>query len=315
MSDIKELQRRFSIPDVVRIEPGEGGLTRVAVTACEVQAHVYLHGAHVTHYGPPGGRAVLFMSAKSLFQPGKAIRGGVPVIFPWFGGKAGDPAAPAHGLARTTEWNLADVRQSSEGPVVLTLELTSTPQMRKLWPHEFSLRYLVTVGATLDLALEVRNTSGSAFTFEEALHTYLTVGDVRKVKIEGLAGREFLDKTDGQRRKTQAPGAMEITGETDRVYLNTADVVTVTDPQLGRRLSVEKQGSQATVVWNPWIAKAKAMADFGDEEWPGMLCIETANAAENAISLAAGQTHRMSASISSKAGATKQWEMSGGPRQ
>lgn len=314
MSDIKELQRRFSIPGVVTIEPGQGGLTRVAVTACEVEAHVYLHGAHVTHYGPQGGRAVLFMSAKSLFQPGKAIRGGVPVIFPWFGGKADDATAPAHGLARTTEWGLADVKQSTDGSVVLTLELASSQDTRKFWPHEFSLRYLVTIGPTLELALEVRNTSSSAFTFEEALHTYLAVGDVRTAQIDGLAGREFLDKTDGQRRKTQPPGLFALTSETDRVYLNTTDRVTVIDGQLGRRLSVDKQGSHTTVVWNPWIAKAKAMADFGDDEWPGMLCVETANAAENAVSLPAGQTHRMVASITRKVGATKQWEMSGGPR-
>src|SRR6185437_9954997 len=141
MTDINELQRRFSIPGIVNIEAGQGGLARVAVTTAEATAHVYLHGAHVTHFNPHGGRDVLFMSGKSFFQAGKAIRGGVPVIFPWFGAKAGDAAAPMHGFARTSEWTLADVRQGNDGAVSLTLELFSTDATRKLWPFAFSLRY------------------------------------------------------------------------------------------------------------------------------------------------------------------------------
>ncbi|HZK79901.1 MAG TPA: hypothetical protein VFC46_02515, partial [Humisphaera sp.] len=147
-------------------------------------------------------------------------------------------------------------------------------------------------------------------------HTYLTVGDVRTVAIDGLAGREFLDKTDAARRKTQPAGAISITGETDRVYLNTTDTVSVSDPVLGRKLIVDKSGSNATVLWNPWIAKAKAMADFGDDEWPGMMCVETANAADNAVKLAAGKKIQMKARIYAAAAnesrtATKQWEMTG----
>ncbi len=320
MNDTNELKRRFSVRGV-SIESGLGGLTRVAVATADAEAHVYLHGAHVTHYQPRGGRDLLFLSSRSHFEAGKAIRGGVPVIFPWFGPKAAEPSSPMHGFARTTAWELTEVRQGTGGSIAIVLELGSSPATLKLWPHDFRLRYVITIGTALDLSLEVKNTSAVGFSFEEALHTYLAVSDVRNVRIEGLGGRDYLDKTASMHRKTQTPGEIAIIGETDRVYLDSPDVVTVSDPGFGRTLTVEKDGSRSTVLWNPWIAKAKAMADFGDEEWPGMLCVETANAAENAVTLPAGQTHRMRAKIiSSPRDAqgvrppTRQWEMTQGRR-
>ncbi|HET6250427.1 MAG TPA: D-hexose-6-phosphate mutarotase [Tepidisphaeraceae bacterium] len=319
MNDINDLRRQFSIPGVVHIEPGHGGLTRVAIMTEQAEAHVYLHGAHITHYRPRAGQDVLFLSAKSLFEAGKAIRGGVPVIFPWFGAKADNATAPAHGFVRNRPWELRDIQRSPDGSVALVLELASSADTQKFWPNEFRLRYTVTVGSSLEMSLEVRNISHADFKFESALHTYLAVDDVKKVRIDGLGGREFLDKTDSTRRKKEGSEKIAITGETDRVYLNTNDTVLVHDPDLAREISVEKEGSRATVLWNPWIAKAKAMADFGDEEWPEMLCVETANVAENAVLLPAGQSHRMLARVSWKplaeksgGGSVKQWEMSHG---
>lgn len=317
MNDIKELRRKFPVRGV-SFEPGQGGLTRIVVQASDAEAHIYLHGAHVTHFQPRDAGEILFLSAKSHFEAGKPIRGGVPVIFPWFGPKFDDAKAPAHGFARTMEWEVADIRSGTDGAIAVTLELGASAATRALWPHEFRCRYTVLVGPWLELELEVQNLAPSAFIFEEALHTYLSVKDVRTVKIDGLAGREFLDKTDGARRKTQPAGPIAITAETDRVYVNTLDPVTVTDPALGRRLTVDKQGSRATVLWNPWVAKAKAMSDFGDEEWPAMLCIETANAAEDAVALNAGQKHLMKARLQTAPlqpqnteQRTKQWEMTG----
>ena len=155
----------------------------------------------------------------------------------------------------------------------------------------------MSVGAALEMALEVVNTSPGDIRFEEALHTYLAVGDISRTTIDGLAGRTFIDKVDKAQRKTQPTGAFALNGETDRVYLDTPDTVTVNDGANGRKLVVSKSGSASTVVWNPWTAKAKAMADFGDDEWPGMLCIETANAADNAVTLAPGARHTMRATI------------------
>ena len=298
MSNVAELNARFGVPGVAVVEAGRNGMPRVRVTSPAAEAEVYLHGAHVTHFQPRGQKPVLFMSGESLFDPAKAIRGGVPLIFPWFGPNAANPKAPQHGFARTTTWTIRDVRHDSTGgAVTLVLSLAASDLSRGHWPHEFEATYTVTVGAALDMALEVVNRSQSEIGYEEALHTYLAVGDIRRTRIDGLAGREYLDKVDKASRKTQPAGAFTLSGETDRVYLNTPDTVTVDDEANGRRLVVSKRGSDATVVWNPWVAKAKAMADFGDDEWPGMLCVETANAAENAVKLAPGQRHVMGATV------------------
>lgn len=296
MQSVDDLNSRFLIQNVLRFEPGEGSLTRAVITAANAEAHVYLHGAHVTHYQPKGQLPILFMSRESHFAPDKPIRGGIPVIFPWFGPRAGDASAPAHGFARTSEWSVIETKPSGSA-VVLTLALRSSDATRRFFPHDFQLLYVITVGESLSAALEVRNLSGSEFTFEEALHTYLAIGDVRQASIEGLDGRTFIDKTAAGARSRQS-GPIRITSETDRVYLNTTDDVRVSDPIGKRELLVSKLGSNTTVVWNPWIVKAKAMSDFGDDEWPSMLCIETANAADNAVTLGPRESHVMRAVIS-----------------
>jgi glucose-6-phosphate 1-epimerase len=296
---IAHLQSQYGNPGSARFEEGPKGLTRVVVETPQAEAQIYLHGAHVTHYQPRGDRPVLFMSQRSRFEPGVAIRGGVPIVFPWFGPKAGEPAAPMHGFARIAEWGVETVSRGADGSVTLVLGLEVGDATHASWPHACSLRYRVVIGEVLDLTLEVRNKSEAAATCEEALHTYLAVADVRRVSVTGLAGSRYIDKTDGMKRKVQEAALIEITGETDRVYLDTKATCVIDDPVTGRRLTVEKSGSEATVIWNPWIAKARAMPDFGDDEWPGMLCIESGNVAEHAVTLASGQRHEMRVSIHS----------------
>lgn len=294
-----ELQARFGIPEILRFEAGAKGLVRAVVCAPQAEAEVYLQGAHVTHYQPRGDRAVLFLSERSRFDRGAAIRGGVPIVFPWFGPKAGEPSAPMHGFARLAEWGVESATQAPDGSVTMVLGLDSESAALPNWPRPCSLRYRVVVGETLALALDVHNRGDTAISYEEALHTYLAVGDVRQVSVTGLAGARYIDKTDGMKRKLQETAFVRITDETDRVYLGTKATCVLDDPVAGRRLTVEKSGSDATVIWNPWTAKAKAMPDFGDEEWPRMLCIETGNVADHAMTLAPGQRHEMRAMIRS----------------
>jgi glucose-6-phosphate 1-epimerase len=294
---IEELEARFGIADVVRFEAGPGGFIRVVVTTASAVGHVYLHGAHVTHYEPAGEHAVLFTSPKSQFVAGKAIRGGVPVIFPWFGPRAGDPTAPEHGFARTAEWSVESVARADGGSIAVVLELEATAATRATWPHEFRIRHRIVFGSRLEMGLEVENRSSAFFTFEEALHTYLLVGDVREATVSGLAGATYIDKTDAMRRKTEPDESMQLRGATDRVFLGTRTACAVDDPVLGRRLVVEKSGSATTVVWNPWIEKATAMADLGSDAWQSMLCLETANAADDAVRLAPGDRHHMTAVV------------------
>jgi len=296
MPNVLEMNEKFGTPGVVRFDAGNGGLPRIVVTAEPASAEIYLHGAHVTGYKPRGGQPILFISEQSMFAEGKPIRGGVPLVFPWFGARADSPQSPAHGFARLRIWQLEACDVRSNGSVRIVLTDSSDDSTRALWPGEFQLRFIVVISESLDMTLEVRNTGKQAFKFEEAMHSYLSVGDARKVTIDGLENASYLDRLDPTAKKTQA-GPIRFTGETDRVYMNTKSTCVLRDPELQRTLTVEKEGSDATVVWNPWVAKAKAMPDFGDTEWPQMTCIETANVMECAVKLGAGETHRMQARI------------------
>ncbi len=306
MSDpklIDSLNERFAIAGVLTFEAGSGGLIRAAVGGRSAEGHVYLHGAHVTHYRPAGQRVLLFLSERSRFATGQAIRGGVPVIFPWFGQRGGHPEAPDpdHGFARTREWAVESVEPAKDGSVAVTLALEADDVTRPTWPHEFRIRHRVVFGERLEMTLEVENRANHPFDFEEALHTYLLVGDVGQVSITGLGGGVYIDKTEGMRRKTLAADPLRLNGTTDRVFLNTRATCTVTDPVLARRIVVEKAGSTTTVVWNPWLEKASTMADLGNERWRSMLCVEAANAADNAVHLAGGERHAMRVLIGGEA--------------
>jgi glucose-6-phosphate 1-epimerase len=279
------------LPNEVRIDAGRGGLQRVLVETPQVEAEIYLHGAHVTQFQPGGQKPVLFMSEKSSFEPGKPIRGGVPICFPWFGARQDGRPGPAHGFARLLEWELTSAEEVTDGDIEIHLRLVSNESTRTEWEGDFELNYTVRIGAMLGLKLDVRNASDREMRIEEALHTYLAVSDVRKVSIEGLAGVTYSDRVGTPHTETEGPKPIRITAETDRIYLNTQSTCVVDDPGWGRRLVVEKTGSNATVVWNPWIAKATAMPDFGDDEWPAMLCIETCNVHEFGVTLAPGQSH------------------------
>ncbi len=279
-----------------KIEPGTNELPKAVIKTANSEAHVYLHGAHVTHFQQNGQKPLLFMSQSSWFEPGKPIRGGVPICWPWFGPKADDASAPAHGLARLHAWSIEGFESHADGRATLQLSLADNPSTRQIWPHAFGLRFAITVGDSLEMSLTVTNRSPSPFRFEEALHTYFAVGDVRKASITGLENARYTSKVEHVEDKMQA-GAIAIIEETDRVYMDTGSTVFIEDDSWKRKIAIEKSGSASTVVWNPWIKKSVAMPDFGDGEWPNMLCIETANARRNAVELAPGQSHRMVATI------------------
>jgi glucose-6-phosphate 1-epimerase len=285
------------LPDSVRLEEGQGKLRRLTIQSTQADAEIYLHGAHVTHFQPRGQKPVLFMSGKSWFEPGKPIRGGVPVCFPWFGARQDGQPGPAHGFARLIEWELVSAESASNGEVEIHLRLVSSEGTRAIWPGEFVADYRIKVGAKLGLELTVKNTGNQPLRIEEALHTYLSVSDVKQVSVEGLAGTTYLNTVAPPRTETQDAAPIRITAETDRIYFNTQATCIAHDPGWQRKLVVKKTGSDATVVWNPWIAKAKAMPDYGDDEWPSMLCIETCNVRQNAATLAPGQSHAMAAMI------------------
>jgi glucose-6-phosphate 1-epimerase len=258
------------------------------------EAVVCLHGAHVVHFQPTGQAPVLWMSDASFFAEGRSIRGGVPVCAPWFGPHATDAKLPAHGLLRTRVWTQTAAGESADGSSWVTLSLMANPEMLASWPHAFSAALTVIVGTSLSLELAIRNTGTAPFLLGEALHTYFAVSDIRNIRLSGLTGATFIDKLDGNARKVQGPEPITFTGQTDRVYLASEDAVVIEDPGFKRRIVVQKSGSGATVVWNPWLEKAAAMVDFGDHEWPGMVCVEAANAADSTVVVPPNFTHHLS---------------------
>jgi len=291
--DIASLTDNFAIPGVLSFHQKSSGLIYANVTTPHATATVYLQGAHLTAWQPTGEQPVLFLSRKSDFEPGKPIRGGVPIAFPWFANRHDGKDGPSHGFARIQNWTLAFAALAGDD-LHLTFTLAPTAMSRELGYDDFRVAYQLTIGRTLTMQLAVANDAAAPLVFEEALHTYFSVVDVHEVTVTGLEATPFIDKTDGMREKPAAHAPLTFTGATDRVYQNTAATCVLHDAAGGRNITVAKTNSDTTVVFNPW----KAMADMGPDEWHEMLCVETVNAAANTVTLAPGQTHTMQARIS-----------------
>lgn len=253
-------------------------------------------GAHLTEWRL-GDTPVIWVSAESAYAEGEPIRGGVPVCWPWFGpGRPGD-LSPAHGFARIAPWRM--VQEESDGSALrLTWELTHADVQglpgAEHFTHDFTARLEVSVEQAATVALTVRNDGADSFDYEAALHTYLHVGDIRRVQIDGLDGCDYFDKV--LSADATQDGPVVFAGETDRVFDSSA-TVQVHDPALARTLTIEKSGSASTVVWNPWTDKAAAMADFGDNEWQQMVCVEAAAVGRHAVTLPPGHEHTLSTTV------------------
>jgi glucose-6-phosphate 1-epimerase len=272
---------------------GRGELPMLEIATPWSSAEIYLHGAHVTHFQIKDEQPLLFMSQCSRFEREAPIRGGIPIIFPWFGKPADKPGQ--HGFARVRNWELKEIHSPADGSVSVRLRMGNGPQ-------EFqpcSVECLVTVNQFLTVELVVANESDHEMVFENCLHSYFTVGDIAKVTVAGLKGAEYLNQPTAYSRHKDTDEVIRIAAEVDRAYLSTTSAVEIHDASLGRVIRVEKAGSNSTVVWNPWIAKAKAMQDFGDDEYQRMICVESGNVAENALKLAPGETSRLKVKLSS----------------
>ena len=287
--DLQTLTDNFAIPGVLAFSQTEHGLVRANVTTPSCTGELYLHGAHITQWQPAGEQPILFLSERSFFAPDKAIRGGIPIVFPWFGNRtpsADNPRTdgPAHGFARTAEWTLAFAAQAGND-LHLTLTLAPSDTSRALGYDHFALVYEITFGVELNIKLTVKNQGAQPLHFEEAFHTYFSVGDSQQVSVIGLSDTEYLDKTDNFRKKYQNEPLLKLTGETDRPYLDTLVPVNIDDPVLRRRITIDKAESRSTVIWNPWSTLAATLPDMSPDCWLTMLCVETANVATNAITL------------------------------
>jgi glucose-6-phosphate 1-epimerase len=288
----------FVIPDRIRFVTEPGGLTKALITTAASTAEVYLQGAHVAQFRKNGEPPLLFMSSKSYLEPGKPLRGGVPICFPWFGPREGQPG---HGTVRLTPWELVETAASFDDGVKLSLRLPPGELTKVGWA-EARVEFIITLGDTLAMELVVTNVTPADFTFEGALHTYFAVGDIAHTSVTGLNGIHYIDKTDRFARKLESGDEIRFSAPVDRVYLDSPGLAVIHDAQLRRKILVQKTGAASTVVWNPWADWSRATPDFGDEEYKQMVCVESGSVGENRITLKPGATARLKTVISSQAG-------------
>ncbi len=288
---LSSLTDHFAIPGVLAFRE-DRGLLFADVTSPAATASLCLQGAHLLAWQPRGQQPVIFLSQRSDMTPGKAIRGGIPILFPWFGPRHDGKEGPMHGFARTQNWTLDFAALSGED-LHLTFTLGPTDISRALGFDHFRLAYQVTIGPALDLHLTVANGGTTPLLFEEGMHTYFSVQDIHEISIEGLDGTTYIDKKDDFKVKSQLPGPMHITAPTDRVYRATSSPLTIHDPAEHRIIHIQKTNSNTTVVWNPWAE----MPDIQPDGWHEFVCVETVNVGDQSVTLSPGQTHTMQSKV------------------
>jgi len=298
MPKLQALNNAFAIDGQIRFQYGAGGLPVAVVENTLARATIALQGAHLLDYQRHGEEPLIWVSDDATFATGRAIRGGIPVCWPWFGAHPDNPDLPNHGPVRTMPWHPVATTTHKDGSSAITLSLRDSV-VEQACRHPLSVQLQIRVGSTLSLTLETSNRGNRPFLLGNALHSYFRVGDVRQLHIDGLQGCDYLDKVDGFARKRQS-GTLTIASETDRIYLQTQSPCTIVDPVMRRSIIIHSRGSTSTVVWNPWQQQAEKMGDLGLEGYLHMLCVETANAANDMITLPPGGSHRLMASYTTE---------------
>jgi glucose-6-phosphate 1-epimerase len=293
-----ELNQKFSIPEVLGFAQSPTGLVYAEITTASASATIYLHGAHVALWQPRGTQPVLFMGAENDFSPADPIRGGIPIIFPWFGGFAGTKKDgvdyPMHGFARITPWDVVSAKVCDDD-LLLVFALPQNEQSRALGFDGLRLEYSLSIGSSLRLEMIIHNESTETRRIEAGLHTYFAIDDIARTTLDGLGKTTYLDGTDSGADKLQSQATLHFARTTNSIYQNTTTTCTIHDPGNGRRISIAKSGFDATVVWNPWSHAPGALPGLGPDDWHKFLCVESVNVRDNAIQILPGATHRLSA--------------------
>ncbi|HDS1057035.1 D-hexose-6-phosphate mutarotase [Pseudomonas putida] len=291
---------------VVTEQHGELNCWRISSDRAELL--IAQQGAQVLSYQQVGEPPLLWLSDQAIFRQGKSVRAGVPVCWPWFGNLQRNPQAvqamyqgtpaPAHGLARTRDWQLLGIEEVGE-TLRIEFELPEARGDLPGWPHDVELKLVVEMGADLTLSLTSRNMGNTPVTISQALHSYFAVSDVRQARVEGVDGLGYIE-TLANWEQRQQQGALMFAGETDRIYLNTPQTLSIVDPHWDRRITLTSSGSRSAVIWNPWTERAKDLADMADDGWQRMLCIETANVWDDLVELKPGHSSSLAVRIVSE---------------
>ena len=288
---VEDLNTCFSLEGRLEFITGEGGFAMARISSQHANALVSTYGGQVLSFTPShADQDMLFVSDNAYFAPGKAIKGGAPICWPWFGPDPEGLGRANHGIARNRQWEVRNTALLSDGAVEIVLGFSSDANTLDVWPHVFDLEIRITIGSDLEISLMTRNRGDEDFSITQALHTYFNVGDIEDVALRGLAGTVFIDSLADNTIKGQH-GVLTIDREVDRVYLGVEKDLEIIDPSLSRVITIKASGSNSAVIWNPWIDKAAAMGDMADDEYTRMVCVETGNlASDEAIVPAGGET-------------------------
>ena len=296
----------MSTPKVESEKHGELNCWRITSDTAELL--VAQQGAQVLSYQRLGEPPLLWLSEQAIFRQGKSVRAGVPVCWPWFGIFKRNPDTvqamyhaedgPAHGLVRGRDWQLLGI-DSRGDDICVEFTLPEAKGDLPCWPHIVELKLTIVMGEQLSITLSSYNLDNVPVTLSQALHSYFAVSDVRQVQVEGVDGLSYIE-TLANWEQRQQQGNLDFTGETDRIYLQAPEQLSIADPAWNRRVVITAQGSRTAVIWNPWTERAFDLPDMADDGWQRMLCIETANVVEDLVTLAPGATHSLSLSIASE---------------
>ncbi len=287
---IARLNAEFGLDGHLSFAVGRGGFPVIRIANSSARAEICVYAGQVLSYLPVGeAQDLLFVSAAAHFAAGKAIKGGIPVCWPWFGADPQHQGRGAHGFARNRLWTVVATEALGRGETRVLLGLLPSDETRRLWPQAFALQLEILVGASLSVALRTRNTGERTLSITQALHTYFNIGDIDRVRVLGLEEVGYLDKaSDGDAGPGTQSGALKIQTEVDRIYTEVHYPLVIEDRAHGRRIRIDAEGSHTAVVWNPWQRIAAQMSDLEAADYLRFLCVETANTADEVIAVSPG---------------------------
>ncbi len=291
--NIEQLNSDHGISGQLKFVEGGGGLPFIQIDNTKASAVISVYAGQVLSFQPANEpQNLMFLSEAAYYKVGKAIKGGVPICWPWFGPDPERLGRPTHGFVRNRFWDVLRTEVRAGGDTRVTLGLTDTPETRTIWPHSFALALEITVGDSLNLELVTRNTAKEKFSITQALHTYFKVGHISQVVVLGLEDTGYIDKVDNGAHKLQK-GAVTINAEVDRIYRDAPNELVIDDTALVRRIRIASQGSKTAVVWNPWEKIAAEMGDLKDDDYQRLLCVEIANAGTDVVEVSPDSEFRL----------------------
>ena len=269
----------------------ENGFKYIEVHNEVCSAKIALQGAHIFEYTKNNSANLLWLSEASAFEDGIAIRGGIPICWPRFGSL--DTTMPQHGFARTQEFKLVSLKETNN-TVELKLVLSDTKKSREVWNHKFELEVTIILSESLNISLKTTNLDKEEFMITQALHTYFSVSSIKNIHIKGLEDEEYYDALLNSTNKESK--SIVINREIDRVYQHKNREIILYD---GKKIILLKtQGSESTIVWNPWIKKCSTMSNMQKNDYKSFVCIESANAFDDFKLIKSSQNHTLSLTVS-----------------